>query len=562
MKKLSSFLSLLVFTFSIYHARSSVLPMSAEELLRASDAAFRGKVVGLSSFKTPDGLIFTRASLRVDERFKGTFPAILQVTHRGGRVGNEGQFDGLSPQFKMNGEYLLFVTRGADGKLHSTQGFASAILLQPAPAGSGAEFASPGQDELNEIRALTASGPASGADFSDQAGEIGPLEITGMLGNISSRFLQCDRGDAIPFLIDSNSLPAQFTLAQVTNAIQQAFGAWAAVTSLKFRFEGFQSFGKGADTIFPNDGKIRLQLTDIYNRITTSGTLGIGGRNVLSNPLENVGWDLGGNVAGNEFGKTGVGYVVLESTNSAMQDISTFTEVLCHEIGHALNMAHSSEVKTSDPLLLDSIMYFQAHADGRGARLGAYDIPVIQQIYPSNTPPFSFDRVMDVTTAPSTPAVPGINQVSISGYDLQSASLTFQTANGTTDNGSFSVAGNTVEYTPAGYFLDSDRLDPSGNLFYDEINARFSDGTNASPYVSIRVVSLTGDSDNPSDGIPDYWMEFYFGHSDPRASDKSRATDDADGDGLDNLQEYIAGSNPTNAGSAQRITTFNPGVLQ
>ncbi|MEI9962186.1 MAG: hypothetical protein WDM76_13950 [Limisphaerales bacterium] len=97
--------------------------------------------------------------------------------------------------------------------------------------------------------------------------------------------------------------------------------------------------------------------------------LGIGGRSSSSSPVA-AGWDIGGNVAGNEFFMTIGGYVVLESTNAAMQTLSTFTEVLCHEIGHALNMAHSSEVVTSDPLLFNSIMYFQSHADGRGATLG------------------------------------------------------------------------------------------------------------------------------------------------------------------------------------------------
>jgi hypothetical protein len=140
--------------------------------------------------------------------------------------------------------------------------------------------------------------------------------------------------------------------------------------------------------------------------------------------------------------------------------------------------------------------------------------------------------------------------------------LTFATTNPTTINGSFSVVGDEIQYLPAHYFLDSGRYDPTGLSYFDSIYARCSDGTNASPYVQIRVVSLKGDGDDPSDGIPDYWMQYYFGHTDPQAGDQSQAIDDADGDGLDNLQEFIAGTNPTNAASGQRITSFDGQTLQ
>lgn len=55
--------------------------------------------------------------------------------------------------------------------------------------------------------------------------------------------------------------------------------------------------------------------------------------------------------------------------------------------------------------------------------------------------------------------------------------------------------------------------------------------------------AITYDSDG--DGLPDWWMQKYFGHTTPTASDLSRADDDADHDGITNLQEYIFGSNPT-----------------
>jgi hypothetical protein len=51
--------------------------------------------------------------------------------------------------------------------------------------------------------------------------------------------------------------------------------------------------------------------------------------------------------------------------------------------------------------------------------------------------------------------------------------------------------------------------------------------------------------DSDGDGIPDWWMIEYFGHPTGQAGDLSLAQDDADGDGMSNLQEYLAGTDPT-----------------
>jgi hypothetical protein len=59
--------------------------------------------------------------------------------------------------------------------------------------------------------------------------------------------------------------------------------------------------------------------------------------------------------------------------------------------------------------------------------------------------------------------------------------------------------------------------------------------------------------DSDSDGTPDDWMNQHFGHATGMESDQSRAADDPDGDGMSNLQEYWAGTDPKNAGSSLRL---------
>jgi glycosidase len=71
--------------------------------------------------------------------------------------------------------------------------------------------------------------------------------------------------------------------------------------------------------------------------------------------------------------------------------------------------------------------------------------------------------------------------------------------------------------------------------------------------VSGMQVRKIGDVASGNDGIPDWWRLAYFGHAIGAAADKSRASDDADGDGMSNLNEYFAGTDPLNAVSVFRI---------
>ena len=60
-----------------------------------------------------------------------------------------------------------------------------------------------------------------------------------------------------------------------------------------------------------------------------------------------------------------------------------------------------------------------------------------------------------------------------------------------------------------------------------------------------------------TDGIPDWWRLAYFGHALGEAADKSRGSDDADGDGVSNLTEYLNGTNPLNPASYPTPPVFN-----
>jgi hypothetical protein len=321
-----------------------------------------------------------------------------------------------------------------------------------------------------------------------------------------------------------------------------------------------QSFGQAAPNVAINDGRIRVQFHDLFGYITGSSTLGKGGRNYsISSSFPNGG--MGGRVIDTEFFPNNFGYVVLKHTATSMQTLKTFEEVLCHEVGHVLGMAHSSENPSEPPgTLREAMMYFQVHADGRGATLGSYDPPIIQKVHPpANTPPYGYDRVMDIVTASPQPNVAGINSVQVAGFDKQGTVLSLVVTNGTTFNGAFTLQGSLLRYAATSPFSDSGRFDPAGNSFRDAIFVRYSDGVNGSPFVRVRVLSYNLDTKpaGASDGLPDSWAIQYFGSSTPSAGAKTRAQDDFDGDGRTNLEEWLAGTNPALGTSVLKLDPFN-----
>ncbi|HEY5298240.1 MAG TPA: M12 family metallopeptidase [Verrucomicrobiae bacterium] len=108
--------------------------------------------------------------------------------------------------------------------------------------------------------------------------------------------------------------------------------------------------------------------------------------------------------------------------------------------------------------------------------------------------------------------------------------------------GSTSFNANLGTRLPLGRAVTATATDPAGNT------SQLSTGIAATMTSSVH------------DGIPDAWRALYFGGSGTTTNSSSAAAADPDHDGASNYEEFLAGTNPTNAASVFELTALNPNV--
>lgn len=176
-------------------------------------------------------------------------------------------------------------------------------------------------------------------------------------------------------------------------------------------------------------------------------------------------------------------------------------------------------------------------------------------------PGFAFDRwigpagvVGDVNAASTNVTMPAHDVYLLASYRTAGDDVHTVAVNGGSGSGS----------SQAGSIINIKADAPSPNQNFDRwtgdtaglINPNAAETTFRMPASNVTLTATYRTIDSVGDGLPDRWRSEYFGGDGTTTFALSESTADPDGDGADNLAEYIAGTDPNDSKSVFRIEDF------
>ncbi|HVM95770.1 MAG TPA: dockerin type I domain-containing protein [Candidatus Acidoferrales bacterium] len=414
---------------------TTFVAMDDSVLAKSSDVILIGTVTGLESGEPTDGEIYTYVHLQVESVLRSHLDAPEVVLREpGGTFG--GMTDRLfgAPQFQVGERCLLFLKRDAQGALRTNQLALGKFTI--AKDDVGRDIATRAYDSGTTGVDPTLSAPYSpgsetrlldsliatirGVDNdSFEAPPVTPIpdELDNMLTEYKepfqiqsptpARWFEPDSATPIQYFVDPNG-DATIGASGSRTAFDDALAAWTNVSSANIILTDGGTLGSPLPNYPGCTGVNRVVFNDPYDYLGgsgCSGVIGFGGYCYNSSPTTVVN--------GTTFGQIVLGKVVLQSGLNACSGWSqcNLAELLTHEIGHSIGLAHSSE-NPSEPnaTLKDATMYYAAHFDGRCASVHSDDIAGVSFIYPytgpSLTPTLTFTATRTPTITPTPSLTP------------------------------------------------------------------------------------------------------------------------------------------------------------
>jgi hypothetical protein len=410
--------------------------MSDEDLVHSSVVIVVGRVQSIRTATDSPARIETEVDLLVETQLKGQVPQSLTIVVPGGTANGIRRVIFGAPQFFVGERVLVFLRQRPDGRLMvnglamgkytvvSTASGDAARRQLDGPGVAAAAYdrrrraltrgtsteARPLDDLLRTLQQIVATEPAAAAVDS-----VRPLpEATGgtrtgdaftFMGSPAARWTEPDRGDPVEYhVVPTGDTTLGFGASM--DAVSAATAAWSqAGSSLRIT-----SVDDGTPASFQEcDGKNTVEFNDPFGDmgmpVNCGGVLAIGGfcSTTASASVLN----------GATFARITEGDVTINGgfDGCTYWNATNLAEVITHELGHTIGLAHSSDnPQESDALLSDATMYYLAHFDGRGASLRADDVAGVQALYPDSAAPPDEDGDGFADEVDNCPVVPNPDQ--------------------------------------------------------------------------------------------------------------------------------------------------------
>ena len=381
-------------------AAASLRTTSDEELARSSVGAVRGRVVATASAWDADaGAIYTYVTIDVARAWGlAGAPARVVLKQLGGVVGREALVVGGQAHFTAGEDVMVLLDVRPRDRTLAVAGLAHGKWTLATPPGAEAE-ARPARATMTTARrrrevetgariadeysvaALDALAALAGtrAQASD-ARVVASLTgfhaapalatATATAATIAARWHEADSGT--PVFVDvaaggHSRFPAGGAV-QITNAL----GAWSGGGALRLA-DGIARSPRCFGNAEPPDGRISVAFDDPCDEIAdTSPTLAIGGAYFSAADIRAVN--------GVPYWKLTKGMVVTDNAPAKFAGMSMgcFEELLTHELGHAIGLAHA----TVAPAVMFPTLSPLCAGRATSMPLAPPDLAVLQTTYP------------------------------------------------------------------------------------------------------------------------------------------------------------------------------------
>lgn len=415
---------LVAFGGAAAEATTFIVPETGD-LLAASEQVALGRVSDIRSAATGNDLR-TYITLDVQEVIKGPHARTLTLVEPGGLVGEQRRWISGAPTFFVGERVLLFLKRNAQRELRTT--FLGMGKFSVVRSSSGTEFAMRHLAESHVLRrqgrrlapasAVTSLalepflqvlresvGPGSAAvpapSTTPRSGASRWQSNFTFSGPPPVRWFLPDEGQPIVYRTSSGG-DADLGEDLSLQAVNAALAVWSTTGCANLNLI---NGGSGDPSRYNScDGQTEITFNDPFGELDDavgcSGVLALGGVCADSSAPQVF------NSA--TFYRITEGDVMVNNGFGACPfwNEANLAELLTHEVGHTLGLAHSSEdPNESDPSLRDATMYYAAHFDGRGAALRSDDIAGICALYPTGrTGSVTLRRFAIISGAPTTAA--------------------------------------------------------------------------------------------------------------------------------------------------------------